>query len=449
MAMSDDEKLIEELQHLYTITSTPTRSSALESMTMDKLRKRRTLTGGLVAFGAVIAASLTIGGFALAQHAATQHNTPTPSVPVPTASSSPVPSPQPDAKVAFETSTTNAQTGATTMTEIHVLDPTAPVAANDRVIATFHESAAVITTGGGRVFVTYGGAYGEPKAAIESIDVNSGATKKYAVDGGGGAAVSPDGSTLVTGPGGLSGQSASTITLQLITLSTGNVKILHLAPISNVQSGPVVFASPERWTPAGITVSLGYPESAIGTFLIDPVSGKILASILTASLGNQALSPDGKTLAFTSHQNLGDAPFGGQGDWPNTLNTATVGGSTQQLAAEKNHDFAPLAMSNDGRLLVLSWTDPGKDQPITADMGLLLEQNGATVQIAKTNNFSSAIFVSSSDVLLTYATADSSGNLGPAQIQLLHLCPPSAATCSLAPVTLATFPNASELFPVS
>lgn len=242
-----------------------------------------------------------------------------------------------------------------------------------------------------------------------------------------GGALSPDGSQIAIG---------GAHKMLLVQLPSGSARTLFTVSTQK-------WLLPVRWTAAGIiTKEVSFHGAAYDLVNIDPQTGKL--SILSPS-SMDVVSPDGRLAAGATHIDLGDGASLGQGPWLNTLNLTQLGGAETQVASEKDHNFTPLDLGNDGQLLFDSDSQPGA--AVAAHMGFYLATNGRLTQqlpLGFYNEWGSGRFLDTSTALVARIRGGSLDTETGVDLELVHLCADTSGSCR---VTTATVSSTSGSWP--
>jgi hypothetical protein len=233
----------------------------------------------------------------------------------------------------------------------------------------------------------------------------------------------------------------------VIDLDSGASRTLLQVPASSYNRAGL---DPIGWSNTGILVSPGRWDGPRHALLnLDPRSAK-LTPVTDAQV--DALSPDGTVMAAAGHSNLGDAPFEGQGAWPNRLMVGPIGGPAAVIAEQANRAFNVLDVANDGSVMYTADDAPFATRAPAADMGLYLETSGHSVHElgeARIGQWQAAGFIGGG--LAVGASQTVGGAAGTVEVDLVSLCTSeSGCTATTKPVeTLSGMYPAARLFVLS
>ncbi len=328
----------------------------------------------------------------------------------PTASASATPSALPSSSpnAAIEVLSTTSTNGDTT---IHLLTITGG-SATDRFLLT-HLRLSVLDA---NIRIALIATYNPNK--LETLDLNTGAIREVGVTspwGIGPGVLSPDGTQAAVA---MQTVDLTSYEILVVDLASGAFRTLLQLPTSSYNRAGL---DPIRWTSTGILVSPGRWDGPRHTLLnLDPQSAQ-LTTLMEAQV--DVLSPDATMIAAASHANLGDGPFGGQGEWPNRLTVGPVGGPSAVIAERTNRAFTALDVAKDGSVIYAADDSPSSTAAPTPDMGLNLETGGRSVlELGETRvgQWQAAKFIGNGMALAASQTAG--GAEGTVEIYLVNLC---------------------------
>lgn len=207
---------------------------------------------------------------------------------------------------------------------------------------------------------------------LETVSLSDGATRRvgpsFSSGAGPGITLSPDGShatVRVSSPSG--------VETLIMDLASGNTRRL----IREGSRPPWITSF--RWTANGIYARrVGLDPPITGLFKVDPQSGNV--TTVTNDQQVQVLSPQQARYAGAWHQDLGDAPYSGQGNWHNTVYVAALGGGPNQVIAQKSRDFGVFDVTDSGDVLFASNDSPAPSQQSSSDTGLYFATGGQAWQ---------------------------------------------------------------------
>jgi hypothetical protein len=282
---------------------------------------------------------------------------------------------------------------------------------------------------------------------LATLDLDTGGIRGLGVKAPGGigpGVLSPDGAEAAIA---VRAADLTNYEILVVDLNSGLSRILLQVPASSYNRAGL---DPIGWSNTGILVSPGRWDGPRHALLnLDPQSAK-LSPVTDAQV--DALSPDGTVMAAAGHANLGDAPFEGQGAWPNRLTVGPIGGPAAVIAEQANRAFNVLDVANDGSVIYTADDAPFATRAPAADMGLDLETSGHSVHElgeARIGQWQAARFIGGG--LAVAASQTVGGAAGTVEVDLISLCT-SDSSCTAttkAVETLSGMYPAARLFVLS
>jgi len=271
---------------------------------------------------------------------------------------------------------------------------------------------------------------------LATLDVGSGAIRPLGVSSPGGlgpGVLSPDGRQAAVAA---RGADLSSYEILVVDIASGSLRhLLQIGPTEYNRAG----LNPVGWSAAGILVTPGVWDCLRkGLFVLDPESGK-LTPLADGIVG--VFSPDSSWMASSGQARLGDGPYAGQCGWVNQLTAGPLGSTSLVIAEQKNRDFSPLDVRDDGSVLYTVDDAPLAGAPPQPDMGVYLEAHGQIVQQLGEEHVSQWVagkLIDPGTALVAKIVIQ--GNSGSAEIDLVKLC--FATDCTTTPQTVASISGA-------